>query len=275
MIETVWNFIHKYYIVPGYDIVDTLTYGIILGLAVFGIIPLLRKYCVQITKRFLVAVSPFIVFGATMRELVYRGLGIYSSAGVYPENPWAFFVVSPGIFLTMFALTLAALAAAKYLQKKKGIDYTKTLFCIGLVPMVYNVFLIMANIENAAPLFYVSAALVISGAFLFIIMQFRGFGFLYNEKNYLVVLAHLFDASATYVGIDLLGGGEQHVLPRFLIEHFGTALVMFPLKLIVVVAVLYLIDKSVEDALERRFIKFVILVLGLGPAIRDVALMVL
>jgi uncharacterized membrane protein len=51
---------------------------------------------------------------------------------------------------------------------------------------------------------------------------------------------------------------------------------MFPLKIFVVGLALYAIDREyAKDEVSRRFIKFVVLVLGLGPAIRDLTLIAL
>jgi uncharacterized membrane protein len=91
-----------------------------------------------------------------------------------------------------------------------------------------------------------------------------------------VVLVHLLDASTTFVGVDLLGHVEKHVVPIFFINLFGTAAVMYPLKLLVILPALYVIDDEMKgDDFGRRFIKFVILVLGAGPAIRNSILLVL
>jgi uncharacterized membrane protein len=51
---------------------------------------------------------------------------------------------------------------------------------------------------------------------------------------------------------------------------------MFPLKLLVVIPALYVIDGELrDDELSRRLVKFVVLVLGAGPAIRDASLVLL
>jgi uncharacterized membrane protein len=87
------------------------------------------------------------------------------------------------------------------------------------------------------------------------------------------------DASSTYVGVDKLGYYEKHVLPSYLIKLTGTALVMYPLKLIIFIGVLYLLDTQFEDDERSRnmkmLIKMVILVLGLSPAVRNTIRMTL
>jgi len=90
--------------------------------------------------------------------------------------------------------------------------------------------------------------------------------FLKYEKNYVIVLAHFFDASTTYAGITFFNYFEKHVLPSLAIEIFSPA-VMFMLKLVVIPA-LYFIDK-IDDKTTRRMIKIAIFILGIAPAIRN------
>jgi uncharacterized membrane protein len=61
---------------------------------------------------------------------------------------------------------------------------------------------------------------------------------------------------------------EIHVLPGILVEKFG-AIALPIAKFGVIGAVLYIIDASEEKESLKSFLKFVLLVLGLGPALRD------
>jgi len=90
----------------------------------------------------------------------------------------------------------------------------------------------------------------------------------------LMFFAHFLDGTATYRGIDLYGYGEKHVLPTFLIDLTGTAVVMLPLKLLLVLLLVYLIDVLFKDELRPHpnmdnIMKFAIIFLGLSPGVRD------
>ncbi len=92
--------------------------------------------------------------------------------------------------------------------------------------------------------------------------------------NILIAWSHFFDASATYRGMEYYGYLEKHVLPRLAIDLTGTSLVMYGLKLLIIVAAVYLLDRYLEEEfLEypylRDLIKFVIIVLGAAPAVRN------
>ena len=93
--------------------------------------------------------------------------------------------------------------------------------------------------------------------------------FLRGRENLLVIWFHLIDATVTFIGVDFYGYAEQHVLPRGLIDIFGTASVMYLLKLVVLPIVLYLLDKYVEEEEMNVFMKMIIMVLGLAPATRN------
>jgi len=274
ILDSLKEFIYQYYIVPGYDWIDTITYGIILGIAVFGIIPFLKKLKIKIDKRFIIGIIPFIFFGATTRELVDHNLGIYTLIGPYPEN---FFLVAPFIYITMFILTSIIMIISIVTERLSlKIKYHVPMFIIGSFISMYNIALIVQSIRDMSPFLYV---LIISFLWFFVISlssEIKQLKFLKNENNIYLIMSHIVDASATYVGIDFLGYSEQHVLPNFLINYLGTSLIMFPLKLIVIIPAIYIIDKELRyDELSRRFIKLVIFILGIGPAIRDVTMMLI
>ncbi|MCK5253067.1 MAG: DUF63 family protein, partial [Thermoplasmata archaeon] len=90
----------------------------------------------------------------------------------------------------------------------------------------------------------------------------------------LLFASHFLDGAATYRGIDVHGYAEKHVLPSFLIELTGTALVMLPLKFLVVTLAIYLLDVAYRKDLQEApnlawLVKVAIMVLGFAPGMRD------
>ncbi|HIH62047.1 MAG TPA: DUF63 family protein, partial [Methanobacteriales archaeon] len=79
---------------------------------------------------------------------------------------------------------------------------------------------------------------------------------------------HLFDASTTFVAVDFYGYWEQHVLPTFLTNITNTAFVMFPLKILIILTVLYFIE-GFEDKYVKNTLKISIFILGLAPGLRN------
>jgi uncharacterized membrane protein len=82
-------------------------------------------------------------------------------------------------------------------------------------------------------------------------------------------MAHLFDASSTYIAVDFYGYNEQHVLPNALTGLVGSAIVMFPLKIAVILGALYIIDTYIEDRTVANMLKLAIFILGLAPGLRN------
>jgi uncharacterized membrane protein len=273
MFEAIWNFVVEYYFTGGYNIVNTLTYGLVLGFFVFKLIPRLKPLLGNIDLSFFVTFTPFILFGSTLRELIDQELGVYVGHTSYPAN-W--FFVSPGIYFSMFSITFTCMVVGFAAQKFLGWSWRKVCFTLGMILFAYNLALIIPNITGLGGFTLVVTFFLLSSAVLFGITKLPKLGFLGFEANYAIVLVHFFDASTTFVGIDFLGHVEKHVVPTFFIDLVGTAAVMYPLKLLVLLPALYIIDDELkDDEFSRRFMKFVILVLGAGPAIRNSILILL
>ena len=240
----------RYYTLPG-----TITYGLILILVALGTYKLLRKLNIKIDKKFFIGVLPFIIYGGWARALRDHMLGIYQSN----------LFCSPPIYFFIFVVALASLLIGVFIERKtKKFSYEKLMLIVGLVLLIYN--LSLTTIKN----FFTFSFVFLLSCFWFLI-----FTLISNLKPKLlsrinagILASHLLDASASFTAINFFGYYEQHVVPTFLINIFGP-LVMFPLKLIVVWLVLYLIDNSKEDLFFKRFLKIIILILGLALGIRN------
>ncbi len=243
-----------------YTLEATLTYGVILVLAVWGTYNLLQKLKIKIDKRFFIGLLPFIVYGGWTRALRDHLLG-------YSGWWWC----SPPIYFLIFGIGIASLLAGVYLERKtkkskyrKYFQYHKVMFAVGIILSLYN--LTLTKISN----FYgISVILLLVGIWSVIFFGFHHLKpKLLSLQNAGITVAHLLDASATFTALTFFGYYEQHVLPGFLIDIFGPW-VMFPLKIIVVLAVLYALDKYCEDKFLRNFLKIVVLILGLALGVRD------
>ena len=91
---------------------------------------------------------------------------------------------------------------------------------------------------------------------------------LLSRENLAILSAHFLDATATVVALTHFGYVEQHVVPRLLFPFLGPY-AMFLLKALVVLPALWAIDRYAEDPQMRRFIKLVVLILGLAPGLRN------
>jgi len=94
-----------------------------------------------------------------------------------------------------------------------------------------------------------------------------------NPLYLTLYFGHFVDGSATYLGIDNYGYVEKHVLPTWFIETFGTAIVMLPLKFLVVTGVIIALENEEHKEDQKQMISLLILfllALGLGPGTRDI-----
>jgi uncharacterized membrane protein len=93
--------------------------------------------------------------------------------------------------------------------------------------------------------------------------------------NLLLFFGHFLDASATFIAIDYYGYVEKHVLPTFMIDVFHTAAIMYLLKALIIIIVVYFMDILYKKDFQNNpilagLVKIAILVLGLGPGLRDI-----
>ncbi len=101
-----------------------------------------------------------------------------------------------------------------------------------------------------------------------------------NPVNVFIIFGQMFDAAATFVGVDFYGYSEKHPIPDFFFQTFGTSAVFLPIKLALGLAIVYVIDISFSDDLKsypnlKGLIKIIVIVLGLGPGTRDVLRLVM
>jgi len=237
-----------------YTPVNTITYGLILIAAVYGLYKLLRFLKVDIDKKFFIGVLPFIIYGGWTRALNDHAIGIYNSI----------LFCSPPIYFFVFVIALASLLTGLFIQKRFHVSYEKTMLAVGIVLLLFNASL--TRITNFTGFFYDVGLIALCGMIFFGIHKLKPK--LLSLENAGIITSHLLDASSSFVAITFFGFYEQHVLPGFLIQNIGSW-TLFPLKIIVVWSVLYYIDKSKEDRFYKNYLKIIILILGLALGIRD------
>lgn len=280
-IDSVIAFIHEYYIDPiindsGYNIFNTLTWAIILGIAVYFLIYFLQKMNVKIDAKSMAATLPFVIAGASLRVVADTG-------AVSP--PFSYVLITPNIYFFVFLVTALCLIATLLLQKVKAVKSFHlpyaALGCLFIL-IVYWVLFSVGTVAHWWVPFAVAIVGIGAAAVTGLIAKKAGSTIFSDKMNLMILAAHLMDATSTVIGIEVFGYVEKHVVPAFLIELTGTALVMYPLKLIIVLLVFWLLDKVLEKAIEsenskdreqmgqiKNAIKFVIIILGLAPGIRN------
>jgi uncharacterized membrane protein len=278
--EKISQFINTYYLDPirgdeGYNIVNTFTWAVVLGICIFGVFKLLKKLEVKINPEFILSVIPFILAGSSLRVLEDSPADIF-------HPPYSYLLITPNIYFLVFGITVVCLWISIRLQKAGLVKNYHPVFAgFGLVWFILNLGTLM-YFEDVVfpyvPVFVLGAGTGLTFIFYLVARQLKSTIFT-DPLNLSILLAHMLDASSTYIGIDKLGYFEKHVLPSYLIKLTDTALVMYPLKLVIFVGVLYALDTQFEKDDEstnlKMLIKMVIIVLGLSPATRNTIRMTL
>jgi len=307
--------LYDYFIAPimqngWYNPVNTMTYAIILVIAVFAVFRLLKRMDIAIDRNFFLAILPFVFWGSSARVLkdAATANALSGPAQAIFASP---FWVTPGSYIITFSLALLVLLLSLLIQRitmpsvpnninfgtgitpydfqqsrsvasgggpagSGGLAYWKSMLAAGILLCAVNVammpvvswhpFLLVGGITAAwALVFYLPHLLPLASKRL----DFGRLKELFSPVNSGILSAHLFDASATFVALSYFGYLEQHVVPRLFIPFMGPA-AMFFLKLVVVIPVLYLIDRYAEKGSFRNFLKICVLILGLAPGLRDV-----
>lgn len=277
IIDKIGRLINEYYIDPilhdsGYNIVNTVTWAVVLGICVFLVIALLRRMKVNINEKLTVSIIPFILAGSSLR--------VIEDTGVL-QQPLAYLFITPNIYFLVFAITMCFLVIAKAVANIINRD-TLTIFAFfGSIWFIFNMgyLLYLKDIVHLwVPVFVLLSA---SGLVFVLYHVFRRIGLpgFCDKVNLSIIGVHLMDASSTFSGVDFLGYYEKHVVPAFLIDLTNTAMVMYPLKLLIFLPIIYVLDTQFnEDDTSKtlaNFLKLVIITLGLAPACRNTIRMML
>lgn len=257
------SFFQRYFLEPMghyYTLPATIAYALVFVLAVFVVYRyVLKKAPVKIDSMLLYSLVPFVALGGLTRVL--RDAGFYGG----------YLFVSPVIYMTLFFITLGCFSASillhKFLRGKWKRPYHIWMVLFGTLLCVYSLYQIfrIGIVNYTAGL----TILGLTGAWAVVLYPVTRFLPQYLSRlNYMILLTHLLDGSATFVSTSFYGYFEQHVLPRFLFELTGPW-IMFPLKIGVVWTALYATDRLVEEEELRVWIKIAVLILGLALGIRD------
>ncbi|MGD1004433.1 MAG: DUF63 family protein [Methanoregulaceae archaeon] len=283
------EFIYKYYIDPikygqPYNVVDTLTYAIILVIGVY----LLYRWMSQsswlsdigfkIDTRFILATLPYVVLGGVLRVIQDTGM---------IKGDVQFLLVTPLIYFVLFFYTLGMLFLSRYITMQGLTKNFLTFYTIIGIFSVFTVSLILLawGLKNTTvdpKIFGIILAMAITTSIaVWACMRYILSWNYVTEPLYLtLIFGHMLDASATSFGIDFhpsLHYIEEHVVGSGLIQLTGTGFVMFPLKLLVIFPAIYIMELYRKEANQAfwHLVLLAMIVVGLAPGIRDMIRMIL
>ena len=225
------------------------------------------------------------LFGPLLVTLSTRIKGRYLS-GVYEGRPAQLRQVKePGrhvallVALVIFDGLAIFISMVGFHHVEEGLD-TGTLFEVPMTLLGYIVMLL------AGPAAFLATNWIVRRT------TWGAFGvhpaliFFANPVNLIMVFGQASDGMMTSLGIDVFHYTEKHVLPAFLIAFveglnlplpfgdYSATIVMIPVKILIVLLVVWLIDYSAgEDNPARSnligLVKLAIIMVGLSPGVRD------
>jgi len=278
MIEAIRQFVNAYYIHPithdtGYNPVNTITWALLLVLCLFLTLKLLKKLDIEIDKTFIATLSPYIFVGASLR--VMEDAELFSP-------PISYMLITPLIYFLLFFSCVAILTISVKLSRSnkiRGYNYKVSFGLVGVIWLFVNLTILLGK-EEIVLLWVLFAVVGISGIILLVIYAIAAkfaVNFLTEKLNVSVLAAHLLDASSSYIGINLLGYSGKHVIEGIIVKYMGSAAGMYPLKLAILIPVLYLLDMQFDekDVELKNLVLFALIIIGLAPAVRNTLRMVL
>ncbi|WP_297535583.1 DUF63 family protein [Thermococcus sp.] len=265
-----YEFFYKYFVAPikynqGYNIVNTLTYAVILGIAVLLLYKMLKRMRIRVDERFFISLMPYIILGPLMRSMTDIGL-----------LPRTYLTVSPGGYFVIAGFAIASLFAV---WRHLGPD--ERLYSIyrdfGWVLVAGLLFIMVINWNRVSVRWgffkYFIPSLLVAETFIWLLT--KKFELVRNNK--VLYYTHFYDATTTFVGIQFFGFWEQHVLARTLMSIFHTPAVMYLEKFVIITVVVYILDRLMKDEDPEliNFIKLTIFILGFGPGTRNLLITLL
>jgi len=287
---------------PGYTAVSTLGYMIILVFMLSGVYLLIRRLDLDPLPEFFFALVPFMLFGGALR-VVEDSFVAAQDAGFEPaiEFPASAALISPFIYFTVFFVTIAALAVAKYLERAGYTDsYQYPLGAIGAgVFLATAGYLASLSVTTEYVLSFplvvvvtVGLATALAVVLYYAIGAYRphwhsGTG----AMGLVVIWGHGIDGVANVLASDWTGAfgipGEgysaKHVVnriiidvtnavqPAWLTDVVGDSWTFLLVKLVVAVGIVAVFDEQFIDDSPRYAVMLLVAIVavGLGPGTRD------
>ncbi|NYZ79759.1 DUF63 family protein [Candidatus Micrarchaeota archaeon] len=258
-------FIDEYFVNPiinstGYNAVNTVAYVLITLVVLYATAFAFRKMKIKTNDTLFYDIAPFVFLGGVLRAL--QDMHFFASLGVFQ-----YFFVTPLIYILLYAIVFALIVIQKKTKKEiiRKIGYT--LLYAFSVPVLLSVKQ-LDGLMIALALFG-----IVFGVTYFVLKKTKSK--VLNGVNVLPFAGHVLDACSSVTAITIIGGfTEQHVLPNFIFSYIPFYF-FIPLKVTIILAALYLIDRDVKNANSRFMLKLALFALGMGPGVRNSLTMVI
>jgi len=236
----------------GYNPVNTIVYGLLLVGALFGILKIIQKYKHKIDLWFIIAITPFVVLGATSR--------VMEDAELFKE-PLVYLFIAPQIYIVLGLFVLALFVLSAYINDNfQNERYLKGFIIIISIFAVINVIYGILYLSGDNGFTYLpnpTAALIFSAGIIVWIFYDT------NENKNLKINTILFGIGLLFLLITLLTLAQWQTVPEwtdaYLKAHPGAEIETYPMAFILIICLTVLataIVYTVSKFLSLRFAIF-------------------
>ncbi|MDD2531136.1 MAG: DUF63 family protein [Candidatus ainarchaeum sp.] len=266
--------------IAGYNLVNTLTYIILLIVACSIIYFILRKK-VEFDEKFFLAISPYILIGVSLRVLMHQiesgNLiidGITKTADPMQLGFWFF---TPGVWILTFAIVILGLLIAKIWGELNH----KRLFIFGIIVALPLVLFNLSKFNNWS-WFIGTVALIaiVTYTLCWLINKFTPYRILKDPLNIFIVAGQAIDGIASVIAITFFNFSEQHVISNLVINIHPA--LFAGIKLLLAVLICYSLDDYLKESINKHsnkpgkslnrknligFVKVIIAILGFATGL--------
>ncbi|HIE33593.1 MAG TPA: DUF63 family protein [Candidatus Altiarchaeales archaeon] len=247
-----------------YQVQDYIIYICIL----YAILWLFLRYFfnrINFDRKFIISVIPYIPLGIFIR--------LAADVGIFEWNQlWN---VTPGVYILCVSIFVISFFIGLGLKRISKINPHYVASFTGIIFLAYVSYLLIPKIIYPERILF--PILLTSTLLFFMYLLFSlvpRFSIFQRIENMAIIFAHILDGSATFIAYNYFDFSEEHILPNILIGIAGNnAIIMIPLKLTVVLIVIYILEKYEKEDKENkklyRILKFIIFVMGIGPGLRN------
>lgn len=286
---------------PGYTVVSTLTYGIILVFALIGARIIFQHMNYEFSKETVLSLIPFMLFGGLIRVFEDFNVFVYTSTDNFLiPFPYTSLIISPIIYFVLFIVGIGILLFSNKVSQKVSVGTTEEIIAlIGSLmslTVIIGLFYGSTLYENVSLNILVLIVVVLLSTALSVTLYFplKKFTSLCNgvgRSGLALIFAHSFDGFANVISLDWLGKlgvqaqyDTKHVVnegvrvitrqiqPEWLSDLIG---VTWPFMIVKVGIVLFLLwvlnEEFFEESPKTAFLTLIVAIaVGLGPATRDI-----
>ena len=286
---------------PGYTVVSTISYAVILLAFLIGVYLGLERFDIEISHSLYFALIPFMFLGGTLRVLEDATLAVPEGAdGLVMTFPLTAILISPLIYFLVFFIAAGAIAVSVYLERHGRVTAFELpvaglgliLFAIALGYLFYLVGLIPHTVTSWPMLFITLIGATVTAVVVWFAISRREPAF--NAGTGLIgpviIWGHAVDGFANVLSLDwgpelglgreygpkhvvneLVGDITEAIQPSVVTDTIGAVWPFILLKIGVAAFVVYLFDDELLEESPRFFMLLLVAVLavGLGPGTRD------